>query len=275
MYRDYLDAVVRYYWQLVKNASVPQRLIRPTPAKIKQECLIVCRERFEKRDTRLLTAFFSAEGDATTMSKAIYRCEREKFKPLSNFLNRHTKVTDDLNIELLAWLIDFPHRPYTPENAAEKFAVAEALTGENTAWESKKQIKYSGSIRKISIAIICLLPVLLCFYLVIDGGAPKGVLNSSQQQCMIWVGDHYMLSSCEPRRGDTLVVALDLQRLRNFKRITRPDTITAWSEGKLWYIKRNGLIEYYTAGGRHPVEPGRVLRPLTRYMIEKYKDSPQ
>ncbi|HEY8916084.1 MAG TPA: hypothetical protein VIM87_06575, partial [Chitinophaga sp.] len=36
----------------------------------------------------------------------------DKFKPLVNYLNGKSKKTDRKNIELLAWLIDFPGRPW-------------------------------------------------------------------------------------------------------------------------------------------------------------------
>ncbi len=38
--------------------------------------------------------------------------ETDKFKPLDNYLKGHTERTDDKNLELLAWLIDFRHRPH-------------------------------------------------------------------------------------------------------------------------------------------------------------------
>lgn len=309
MYQDYLDDIVRNYKIQAGNASLPQRLIRPTPAGIKKECQAAFQVRFQNRDLRMLTAFFSAESDHAAIAKAINRCDIDRFKPLCNFLKRDARTTDDLNIELLGWLIDFPNRPYKPEEYLEGSSLRlnenqkgelshkrdtvdsteEDIAGNNTITDpgttvtkeephvkNNKQVKFFYTTQKIAVAVGCtLLLSIVGFYFVTERKPGYPFFNGSEQKCMIWVGDHYEPSSCETKHGDTLLVALDLQKLHNFRRITRPDTITLLSEGKLWYIKRNGHIEYYTAGGRHPVEPDRVLRPLTRYMILKYQGSPE
>ncbi len=42
----------------------------------------------------------------------IQRCDTDKFRPLVNYLRGRSESTDEKNIELLAWLIDFPGRPW-------------------------------------------------------------------------------------------------------------------------------------------------------------------
>lgn len=88
--------------------------------------------------------------------------------------------------------------------------------------------------------------------------------------CMYWTGEQYTAIPCNQRKEDALIIALDTARLRNFRRITRPDTITYQAIGHVWYIKRNNALEYYTAGGKHPEDPNKNLRPITKYMIDKY-----
>lgn len=75
----------------------------------------MCEARFQSKDLRTLTAFFKVENEQGAMLRAIHRCDRDRFKPLVNFLKGITSNTDDLNIELLAWLIDFPNRPFKTE----------------------------------------------------------------------------------------------------------------------------------------------------------------
>lgn len=118
MYQDYLNEIINYYRAGEKNGDLPQRLMQPTPGSIKDECISVCEVRLQKEDLRTLTAFFKADNDQPTMLRAIHRCDRDRFRPLVNFLKGITNNTDDLNIELLAWLIDFPDRPFR----AEKYA---------------------------------------------------------------------------------------------------------------------------------------------------------
>jgi hypothetical protein len=301
MYQDYLNAIIDYYQTGKKNARIPQRLIRPTPGSIKDECVSVCETRFDKKDLGTLQAFFKVENNQDGMLRAISRCDRDRFRPLANFLEGRTSATDDLNIELLAWLINFSNCPYKAEdwsgdfggiqaekNIEESFTVfrgdtrAITTTGKELARDEKTRgwiegtLTFFNSRRKIAFVLIgILLLASLGFYLVKDREASSGILDNGRQQCMMWVGDHYVQTSCDKKHGDTLVIALDTQRVNHFQRVTRPDTITLASEGKLWYIKRNGHIEYYTAGGKHPVDQNRVLRPLSRYMILKYQNSPQ
>ncbi|WP_018627730.1 hypothetical protein [Niabella aurantiaca] len=105
-----------------------------------------------------------------------------------------------------------------------------------------------------------------------DHGA-AGSLESAlpaQEACMYWAGDHYQQVSCSRKMGDVLVIALDTVRLRHFRKITRPDTITSGVKDGIWYVKVNGAIEFYTSDGHHPVDRHLRLKPLTDYIIKKY-----
>lgn len=272
MYTDYLDNIVRYYREQAGNGSLPQRLIRPTPAGIKQECVAVCRSRFQPRDLRTLMAFFGMVTDRESMIKAIERCDRDRFKPMINFLKGDSNSTDDLNIELLAWLIDFPDRSYKPgEHGGYQSNIQQNEQAQETPAIPKKFINRNKKVFLVSAILLLILAG--AFFLLHKDKLPS--ILAAPQNCMIWIGDHYVACSCEPKQGDSVVVAYDAKRIKDFRRITRPDTITIASENKIWYIRRGGKIEYYTAGGRHPIDANRVLKPLSRYMIEKYKNSPQ
>jgi hypothetical protein len=96
------------------------------------------------------------------------------------------------------------------------------------------------------------------------------VTASGPQGCMYWAGDHYEQVPCTQKPGDTPVVVLDMEKLRNFKKIMQPDTITSKSKGFVWYVKINGHIEFYTSPGFHPVDQRLRLKPITDYMIRKY-----
>jgi len=102
------------------------------------------------------------------------------------------------------------------------------------------------------------------------GYMTKQYLSSTKTGCMYWAGDHYEQVPCSENAKGRLILALDEDKLKNFKKITRTDTLTAWSIGKIYYLKNNGALEYYTAGGNHPVFVTRYLRKLSPYMYEKY-----
>lgn len=90
------------------------------------------------------------------------------------------------------------------------------------------------------------------------------------RECMLWTGDNFELIPCdsnvrgfkEPRNDD---------RLRNMHRITRPDTITKKHLGQIWYRKRGGgRIDFFTMGGRDPLDPKAELHQLTEHITNKY-----
>lgn len=88
--------------------------------------------------------------------------------------------------------------------------------------------------------------------------------------CMIWRDDHYEPIACGEKVEGALIIGLDSVKLKNFRKITTPDTITYRAMGKVWYSKIDGKIEFFTSEGLHPVNINRKLKPLSTYMIDKY-----
>jgi len=100
--------------------------------------------------------------------------------------------------------------------------------------------------------------------------------GGSIQKCMYWKGDHYEPIACNEKPADTtvMVIGLDSNKLVHFKRITRADTLTAASIGKVWYIKVNDHVEYYTSPGEPPAYPGRRLLPLSAHILDVHPRHP-
>jgi hypothetical protein len=96
------------------------------------------------------------------------------------------------------------------------------------------------------------------------------VLAPASGNCMYWHEDHYEPVSCNQKIPHARVIALDTVKLKNFRKITRPDTLTYEAMGKVWYCKINGKLEFYTSDGEHPVVFGRELKAITIYIIDKY-----
>ena len=91
-----------------------------------------------------------------------------------------------------------------------------------------------------------------------------------QKGCVVWADDHYEPSPCKQSINALGSFGLEASTVRNLKRITRPDTITPKSLRKVWYVKIDDHLEYYTVAGFHPVHTERRLKPLTAYMFNKY-----
>ena len=110
---DYSD-----YTRLVKESYIRKRssdslfsLARSTPGKIKKECLKVYQQRYINKDELILRRFFDPEETGKQLYLLIRKSDSDKFKALNNFLKGDTGKTEEKNLELLAWLIDFQHRP--------------------------------------------------------------------------------------------------------------------------------------------------------------------
>ncbi|MGY0035739.1 hypothetical protein [Pedobacter sp. NJ-S-72] len=112
MFDDYKEKVILAYQKKKEASAISINLLRPTPGKLKDECLSVFGERCLPKDEKIFRLFFGPKDKLTDYGHGISKFEIDKFRPLLNFLNGKTNVTEEKNIELLAWLIDFEPRPY-------------------------------------------------------------------------------------------------------------------------------------------------------------------
>lgn len=292
MYQNYLDAILKFYEQQKVDNNLSSRLLNPTPRNIRDECVSAYQSRFSKKDLRILKPFFEVH-DGSISLKAIEGVDLDKLKPLSNHLKDATGKTFDRNIELLGWLLNFEPRPYddnydykrgatstakkTTEvlpkdpTKAEANGKAENLTEfTNTSIQpeptNNKQIEQKQSRRTKKMRFIA------GGFIIASGLIAAFTFNNKVDKgCMIWVGDHYERVSCDSSGGMGLVLGLDVNRVRHLRRITRPDTLTEEDIGKVWYRKRGGdSLDFYTTGGRDPVDPNLDLKRLTAYIFEKY-----
>ncbi|MAX71226.1 MAG: hypothetical protein CMC76_09025 [Flavobacteriaceae bacterium] len=99
-------------------------------------------------------------------------------------------------------------------------------------------------------------------------------LNNNEPKFMIWKIDHYEeveLDLNKYKLSDLKVYKQE--RIDNFKKI-QPDSNYHFfnSDGteRVWYGKNNDKeYEFFTDYGRHP-ETGKNLKPITKYIINKY-----
>jgi len=282
MFADYQAAVLQSYLEKKGANQLSLNLIHSTAAKLRNECEVVAVKRYLKKDENTIRSFFGQQDDLTGYVRAIKKFDPEKFKPLDSFLKGNIKNTDQKNIELLAWLIDFEPRPYRVDTALFNVADHGISLASN---EKNKEINEVGGENEQSAQVGNVQRVLTKE--VLRPGTWKGIIlvgltalviagvylfwgHSGQEGCMIWMGDRYKQVSCNQKQGDAMVIALDTSKLVHFKKITKQDTITARSVGRVWYSKIDNEVEFFTADGYHPVHVERHLKPLTLYMINKY-----
>lgn len=287
---DHTDYIKLVFAGFKKKQQDSERPLLPafTRASIRQECHKVYLERLgkgERQETKTLRDFFGVPYEAEDIATRIEWYPLDKFRPLENLMRGRIQNPVQVNVELLAWLIDFKHRPYTtgmnvllneeemailnkPKSGSGDFEPStkdeEESKTENEASSSEYEEYERPGGKKNRIKVIA------GFLLALTLGGVYMARQDKTTGCMYWVEDHYERIACDDVREGALILPLNEKRMTNFKRIMRTDTITAWSIGRIYYIKRNNTIEYYTKGGRHPVEPTRSLWKLSRYMFDKY-----
>lgn len=111
MSEDYKEAVLNGYEKKKKSEVFAPNLLNPTPGSLRNECLIVYRERYSPKDDEILRLFFNETDKEKGYLKSIENSKAEKFKQLPKILKREISNPGDRYIELIAWLIDFNPRP--------------------------------------------------------------------------------------------------------------------------------------------------------------------
>jgi hypothetical protein len=96
----------------------------------------------------------------------------------------------------------------------------------------------------------------------------------TKQRWMVWQEDHYVKVKFDTDKYNLGQLKLyKEERIKHFKKITPNCTSIFFSDDgkvKVWYGKNiAGKLEYFTSLGLHP-ETGKALKPITRYMIDKY-----
>jgi hypothetical protein len=290
LYRDYEILVMQDYEKKKAGNALHSGLAEPTPAGIRDACRAIWLERYHKSDEKTLKEFFKYHGEASAWPRIIDEYPTGKFKALMKFLNKETDSTRRTNMELLAWLIDFRPRPFVfgltitvrqaEENQVkgrdEKEQEATVQTSPETnserlEWAGQEPIERQK--RKIYYWIaLWLFPIIVSaavIYFWSSSNKSSKMMLTGYEKCMFWDEDRYQLISCQ-KHGDTLVTPFDSVLFMHFRKILQPDTISASSIGKLWYIRYRGQYEYYTADGAHPIDPQLRLRPLTRFILDRH-----
>lgn len=269
MFQDYKKLVVITYRKKLADGTLSNNLADPSPAKIREECLLVYTSRYKKEtDNKTLETFFGHSDERGDYRPIIYNFKVSLFKPLSQFLRDLNRDPNTINIELLAWLIDYQPRPFRfdPLKKTEEEPISRQPPRSGSTevpgcgiptitW--KEWIK---NYRNESIVAFVILGIIIALVINI---IPK-------KQCMYWSGDHYEAIACDQQLFGVQSIALDTMKLNNFRRITKPDTMTTYSVGKVWYVKIGKNPDCFTADGNHPLYPGKDLRRLSLHMLREY-----
>lgn len=98
---------------------------------------------------------------------------------------------------------------------------------------------------------------------------PLSLLEKPEEKWMYWDENEYKIEGFSHAKNDRYLVKLDTAKLKNFKKITRPDTISYRSKDKIWYSKHRNKIEFFTDYGINP-ENNKTLKPVSDHIIARY-----
>jgi hypothetical protein len=124
---------------------------------------------------------------------------------------------------------------------------------------SLKKLNFNQENYIVVVACVLFILILVAGYI----GYTTGTVD-----CMIWKEDHYEVTNCEGKPGETEKVPYLIE---NFRQINVSDTTTFFRNGKpvVWYDKQNNELYFFSAPGINP-ETGKTLKEISHYMIEKY-----
>ncbi|WP_316799018.1 hypothetical protein [Pedobacter frigidisoli] len=304
MTEEYQALVLATYKKMKETKELNSDL--STRAKFRKECLKVFNERYHPKDDDIFAEFFDVDKMGANFHLLLKRSVADDFKAVHNHIvgNNKTDNTDLKNTELLAWLIDFQPRPSTTyyksfyqkedvdvipdlnEESAEKQeestsvdtkAESEDSTEENdgekkTGKPSNDPVTPLTDYRLIFILIIIILLAIgkLSFYIweqeVLVKREPK-----PSEKCMYWTGYDYEPISCDKTADNSIIIPLDLNRMKSMKKLPFFTKVTKRDIGRLWWGKIDGRPEYFTDSGIHPVDTTKRLLPLSAYMVAKYE----
>lgn len=282
------------YEKKKNEGKLPPYLQRHTPAKLKQECVDVFPTRYSDQDAETFRLFFGLGKDAAAYFKSLRDADPDVFKPLNNYLKKSTGGTAERNIHLLAWLIDFEHRPFIPVDAYELAnperdlptpekelspGIPEKSPDIPTPTDTEKPEDQTpvppnidrdgngkfGVPKKFDKAIIAFLATV---FVVVSSYITYQILQHNQ--CMYWDGARYQPIACEQHVDGAVVIARDTFRSAHFKKITNLSVIKRSDIGKVHYAKENNIVTFYTTGGENPEDHRKRLLPMSAHIYEKY-----
>jgi hypothetical protein len=279
-YDDFLIAVKQQF-EVAKNGKYSSFLLHPSPAQLRNLCLLLLENSLSKSDEEIFSVFFQVT-EGKDLKRSIENFDIEKFKAIGNFLKGSSTKTNAVSINLISILVDFEPRPFNKYLKANTSSTTEvSVEKENNLQDikafvfglsetSSKEAITSRSIfdRRWSRLGLVLLLILGSGYLINLKFFPN-------KECMQWQNDHYERVDCSAEKQQGLITQNDIipidNTIINLRRIEVNEQTQFFRNDKplVWYCKANGKLTYFNFYGINP-ETGKPLKPMTNYMIKKY-----
>jgi len=286
-FEEYKSAI-KIKYQSSKMEDVSGILLNPSPAQLRNLCLIHFDNSLSINDESTMKVFFKVK-EGEDLRRAIEKFEIARFRPIISFVTGEQDSDNSARIELAAILVGLEKRPYSKflkeelvvkplkfinEDIHESISKDEQLmdTEENVQTFVGDSINTTinglGRFKIVYVVSFFSILSLLCLF----------VWNfKNEGDCMVWNKDHYEAVSCDIVSNkmsliSPIVTKKEENIISNFKKIKVCDTTSFFKLGKpcVWYGKSaDGNYDCFTAPGLHP-ETGITLKPITQYMISKH-----
>jgi hypothetical protein len=261
---DYCLAIKQQY-KKAKTEIYEGFLLEPSPANLRDFCLLLLENGLDKIDFQIFFNFFQPNTNQD-LKKAIQHFDVEKFKTICNFLKGISQNTNSNNLNLIAVLVNFQPRPLSKFIISDSERIVRKNEDEliDSIIIEDKVVRIKKGYR--NIIVIGIVSVISVF------GFQK--LNYNSDKCMQWQENKYVIINCESENlyavSSLPILALD-KNIVNLKKINPYDFKPYFKYGNptLWYHKMNGELEYFNCEGKHPVT-GKQLKPITPYIVDKY-----
>jgi hypothetical protein len=281
---DYKKGIKAKYDE-AKTGEFSGFLMNPSPAELKNLCLLLWDRGCNNLDQEILERFFDF-NDKSNKRKQIENFDVDKLRPISNFLKGRTGTTRPINMDLIAVLVDFNPRPcwkFRSRNSEELTEILTEVIATNEIVnkegrieeEDKKEVAIFEELKKKSVAKKITFAVIPLF---VFGAVGYGVKNSffRGKNCMVWVKTHYEATEYDVVKDTADVCPYNQEVLDHFKKIAVCDTTTFFKNGDtdnplVWYGKSidKKEYEYFNQPGLHP-ETRKTLKPISKYIIRKH-----
>ncbi len=109
---DYKREILHKF-NVIENKKIAGYESELTSVSVRDACIYLCDKRIDKVDIEILNRFFNCHNNTQPNYREIINSlDKDKFKPIWQFLKGDTESPSKFRIELVAWLVDFNPRPY-------------------------------------------------------------------------------------------------------------------------------------------------------------------
>jgi len=287
-FTQFKEEVLALYQGKKNRQELDDLLVNPSPAKLRDYCLIRLSEGLPPEDIEVLQKFFDPFKREKSLEEAIATYNPGSLKALQKFILNLTQDPEDRVVKLLAILVDYQPRPFRfhydpppingpdnpppidgpdnppPTDGPDNPPPTDGPDNPPPTEEKDKmsQLRYFYKKNKIAIRFSAATSLIVVIFIII------GIITPTD--CMCWNGERYIQIDCQDKTQRYQVIGLDKAKLEHFRKITRPDTLGVKDIGNIWYSKIDNEIEFFTAPGYHPIQPRRSLKATTKYIFETY-----